>query len=335
MMHCGHSSFEELISLDNLFSCWEQFKLGKTRKNDVIWFSRHLEDKLFLLHEDLATNAYRHGSYTRFMVFDGKKRSIHKAPVRDRIVHQVLHNYLQEIFEPQFIVNSYASRVDKGAHEAMRTLHYFMRLAASNERRVFVLKCDIKRFFENIRHSTLLEILRSHIHDPQTFNLLSEVVLSFETNPGSNGGMPLGNVTSQIFANIYLHELDIFVKRVARARWYVRYNDDFVVIDTSEERLLGFQAAIQRFLAPRLGLQIPTNKTIIRKVSHGVDFLGFRVAPDFVLLRKSTKSKVTERFRAYNASSYLGLLQHANTFRLRGKILSDFFWGQDNIFDIQ
>lgn len=304
---------------------WQVFRSGKTKKKDVVKFERHLEDNLFALHNELVTGQYRHGGYERFSVYDTKRREIHKASVTDRLVHQVIYDCLALVFEPSSITDSYSSRPGKGSHRAVKTLRYFMNLAGGSCGCVFALRCDIRQYFKNIDHQILLKLIGRKISDPRTFTLIKEIVASFKSEPAATRGMPLGNVTSQIFANIYLHELDIFIKQKLGVRFYLRYNDDFVLLDESEARLVETLTRVRDFLAIKLKLEVPAEKTELRKISQGIDFLGYRVAPDFVLLRKNTKAKVLARLSERNVNSYLGLLAHADAFTFRQKVLADFF----------
>lgn len=147
--------------------------------------------------------------------------------------------------------------------------------------------------------------------------IIGEIISSFNSKDKVEKGIPLGNVTSQIFANIYLNELDYFVKKVLKIRFYVRYNDDFVIIDNNQRRLSDYLVKIRKFLKKNLLLDIPEDKASIRKFNWGVDFLGFTVLPNCVLLRNQTKTKIFERFNRSNAESYFGLLKHCNSYNLR------------------
>ncbi len=315
-------NYDGLFSLESMFRAWEKFRSGKTRKYEIMYFERHLEDNIFNLHDELYSRRYKHSSYEHFIVFDRKKRDIHKAKIKDRLVHQIIHDYLSEIFEPLFIADSYSSREEKGSHKAVKTFRYFMKLVGNGADRCFVLKCDIKKYFNSIDQEILLRILREKINDDEIFEIVKIIVSSFELEKGK--ALPLGNATSQIFANIYLNELDWFVKRELKARFYVRYNDDFVILDESSERLTRFLSEIRKFVSGRLKLEIPPNKCSLRKSLWGVDFLGFTVSNKFTLLRKSTKGKMKAKLNRKNIISYLGMLSHCNSFDLRAKILASF-----------
>lgn len=310
-----HKNYNELFKLDNLLNAWRIFRRGKTLKADVQYFERHLEDNLFDLYEDLQALKYKHRAYKFFQTFDSKKRNIHVAEIRDRIVHRLIYDYLVDIYEPLFISNSYSSRLGKGSHLAVKVFCYFAKLIhAENHGRCFVLKCDIKKYFENVKPDILFRLLKKHIADEKILKIAEEIIYSFPT------GIPLGNVTSQIFANIYLNDFDLFIKNVLKVRFYIRYNDDFVILDNNPKRLNIFLGKIREYLAKNCGLEIPEHKASIRKLSWGVDFLGYTILPRAVLLRNKTKDKMFFRAKKENFVSYLGLLKRCHSFNLRQKL---------------
>ncbi len=315
--------FNQLFSVSNLFRAWRKFRSGKARKKDVIFFEYHVEDNTLLLHDTIASHTYIHHPYEHFQVFDNKKRDIYKAHVCDRIVHQILYDYLVSLYEPIFISDSYSSRDLKGHHKAVTTLRYFIKLASNgNTIPVFTLKCDIKKYFDTIDHVILLEVIKEKIKDPQIFSIIEQIVISFRSKKSEKKGIPLGNITSQIFANIYLHPFDLYIKKELRCRFYIRYNDDFIILSNSYKELEEIRNRVIYFIQTALALTIPLEKTSIRKVSWGIDFLGYVVMPHCVLLRNKTKAKMFRSAAQKNKHSYLGILQHCNSFQLRQKLLS-------------
>jgi len=320
--------FVQLFSLINIFNSWKKFKLGKTRKKDVVSFEYHIEDNIFLLHDDINNFRYTHKKYEHFNVYDSKKRDIFKADVSDRIVHQIIYDYLVSIYEHILISDSYSSRINKGHHKAIQTLRYFIKLSSDGDKRkCFVLKCDIKKYFDSVDQVILLQLLKKRIDCPKILSLVQEIVQSFNSKNCNEQvldgkGIPLGNVTSQIFANIYLDSLDKYVKENLKCRFYVRYNDDIAVVSNSLKDLEEIRDNIISFVANSLKLTIPFEKTSIRKVSWGIDFLGYVILPNAVLLRDKTKGKMYSNVSGYNISSYLGMLKHCNSHNLRQKIVS-------------
>src|SRR3990167_6719683 len=193
-------SYTSLISTGNLFQAWEEFKKGKRNKKDVQVFERNLEDNLFELHRKLEKKTYRHGAYREFWVNDPKRRHIHKASVEDRIVHHLLYKYLYGVFDKNFINDSYSCRIGKGTHKAVKRLGTFSRKLSRNYTQDFwALKLDIKQFFASVDHRILKDLVSKKVKDKNIIWLLENVIDSF----GNGCGIPLGNLTSQIFANIY------------------------------------------------------------------------------------------------------------------------------------
>ncbi len=193
-------------------------------------FESDVERSIFQLHRDLTSGDYRHGSYSAFTICDPKQRPIHKATVRDRIVHHAIFSVLNPIFEPTFIAHSFSCRVGKGTHKAVAALESILGQVSANAKHpCFVLKCDIHQFFASVDHTILLKILGRKITDEATLHLLSEIIHSFPAHQ-SGKGIPIGNLTSQLFANVYMNEFDQFVKHTLRVKHYIRYTDDFVLV---------------------------------------------------------------------------------------------------------
>jgi len=326
--------FEELFSIDNLFYAWKKFKKGKSRRKDVIEFEYSLENNIFTLHADIISGIYRHGGYTYFQVFDSKKRDIYKACIRDRIVHQAMYQYLHNVYNPIFIVDSYSSRTNKGNLKAVAACKYFIKLCSShNSKKCFVLKCDIKKYFENIDHQILIKELSSKITCKKVLLIAEDIIESFPSDNTTQKGIPLGNITSQIFANIYLHTLDIYIKNVLNCRYYARYNDDFVIINPSEMKLIKIREDIIKYVKNKLLLEIPYNKTSIRKNIWGIDFLGYIILPTGTLLRNTTKHKIFINITEKNFITYLGLLKWCNSYELKQKIISKYINKESDSLD--
>lgn len=230
--------FSQIISLENLFASWREFRCGKREKQDVQTFERNLEDNLFLLHQQLKNKTYRHGNYSAFYITDPKLRHIHKAEVRDRIVHHAIYRILYPIFDKSFIFDSYSCRLSKGTHRAVKRLEYFVHKVSRNyTQSCFALKCDIKKFFASVDQKILFELIKKKIKDADALWLIKEIIDSFQRESfdyaqdfqreRESKGVPLGNLTSQLFANICLNEFDQFVKHWLKVKYYLRYCDDF------------------------------------------------------------------------------------------------------------
>ena len=194
--HLTHS-YQAIISLENLTAAWNEFLVGKTKKTDVQLFARNLMDNILALHDELVNKAYQHGGYEGFFVNDTKRRHIHKANVRDRLLHHAIYRILYPVFDKKFIADSYSCRLGKGTYKAIARFRSFGYKVSKNHMRTgWVLKCDVRKFFASIDHVALLHILSESIADNDTFNLLKNVIQSFSP------GLPLGNLTSQLLANV-------------------------------------------------------------------------------------------------------------------------------------
>ncbi|KKU58160.1 MAG: RNA-directed DNA polymerase (Reverse transcriptase), partial [Parcubacteria group bacterium GW2011_GWA2_47_12] len=219
-----------------------------------------------------------------------------------------------------FIHDSYASREHKGTHAGVNRFETFaQKVSANYTKSAFVLKCDIRKFFANIDHNVLFSFISKRITDQHFRAFIQRIITSFETAPRK--GLPLGNVTSQIFANIYLNELDHFVKHNLKAKYYIRYCDDFVILDKSHEQLLAHISALRAFLNEKLLLELHLSKVTIRKLRHGTDFLGYVSLPHYRVLRTRTKRRMLRRVDENNIASYLGMLSHCCSYNLTKKIL--------------
>ena len=326
----GHI-FKDIISSRNLFAAWREFRRGKRLKDDVQRFEFSLEDNIFELQRSLQSKTYRHGSYQSFYVRDPKLRHIHKATIRDRLLHQAVFRGLYHLFDKRFIHDSYSCRLGKGTHKGVLRLQELARsVSANNRQTAYALKCDIKKFFASIDRGILLNLLEKKIPDADTRWLVWQIVESFRP------GLPLGNVTSQLFANIYLNDLDQFVKHKLRERYYIRYCDDFIILGRGEKHLLDILPHIQEFLTNELRLALHPDKIILCKLSAGIDFLGYVVLPYHTVLRTRTKRRMMKKiFAKHNTfldgaindkdflasiSSYEGMLKHCRGHELRQRL---------------
>lgn len=328
-----------MVSVENLFQAWKHFRRGKRHKQDVQYFERYLEDFIFELHDHLTTLRYQHGPYEYFYVFDPQKRYISKACVRDRIVHHMLYTTLRTIFDQSFIAHSFSCRIGKGTHAGIHQLHKSIRKVSRNGTQArFALKMDIHQFFDTIDHTILKTLLRKKVKDNQVLCIVDRVIDSFSSHKHHDQykGLPLGNVTSQLFSNVYLHELDNFIKHTLRQKHYLRYCDDFIIVGHDKRELITLLEPIRNFLTQKLQLTLHPKKTILSNMHQGIDFLGYILFLKHRLLRTQTKQRMKRKLRTkYNAylqqkiapvhmdqclQSYLGILSHANTYRLAQSI---------------
>lgn len=317
-----HNIFEKIVCLENLFLAWREFKIGKKSKPDVQKFEFNLEENILQLHQELRDGTYQHSPYLAFYITDPKLRHIHKACVRDRVLHHAIFRVLYPIFDRGFIYDSYSCRLNKGTHRAVKRLKKFTdALSRNNYRNIFVLKCDIKKFFDSVNHEALLGLVQRKIKDKNAIRLIKTIIASFEKIPGI--GLPIGNVTSQLFANIYLNELDQFVKHTLRIKHYIRYCDDFIFLSADSMGLINIVQNISQFLNNQLKLLLHLNKIITRKYRQGIDFLGYVVRPHCITIRTKTKKRIMRQINKTNLSSYLGLLKHCKGFKIKAVILAD------------
>ena len=337
-------TYQYIISIENLLLAWKEFLKGKRNRKDVLDFERNLMTNIIELHNDLSHKTYKHSDYYAFNISDPKPRNIHKASVRDRLLHHAIYRILYPYFDKKFIYDSYSCRVDKGTHKAMYRFESFIRkVSRNNTKTCWVLKCDIKKFFANIDHDILKEILSKTVFDINTLWLLEQVIDSFYTNPHiSHGvnvqddtnsamaesvslkGLPLGNLTSQLLVNIYMNKFDQFVKHKLEVKYYIRYADDFVILQDDKRELEKILEQMKQFLETKLKLNLHPDKVFIKTIASGVDFLGWVHFPKHRVLRTATKKRmfrnINENSKPETIASYKGLLKHGNTYKLRQKL---------------
>ncbi|HTP56949.1 MAG TPA: reverse transcriptase/maturase family protein [Candidatus Paceibacterota bacterium] len=267
----------------------------------------------------MVNRTYCHGSYHQFRINDPKPRDISKASVRDRLLHHAVYRVLYPFFARRFIADSFSCQLGKGTHRALDRFRAFAYRASRNHTRsCWVLKCDIRKFFASIGHGILSEVLARHISDPDTRWLLARIIGSFSP------GLPLGNLTSQLFVNIYMNEFDQFVKHRLKVKYYVRYADDFVFLHHDRDYLAELLPRVGDFLKEALNLDLHPNKVSITTLASGIDFLGWVHFLDHRVLRTTTKRRMLRRLAQspteQTVQSYRGLLGHGNTEQLRRRM---------------
>jgi len=336
--------YDTICSFDNLFLAARKAQRGKRFKDNVALFNMNLEKELLSLQGELQQQTYQPGEYRSFFIYEPKKRMISAAPYRDRVVHHALMNVIGNIFEKSFIFDSYANQIGKGTHRAVTRFQQYLR------RYQYVLKCDIKKYFPSIDHEILKQKIRRKIADQKTLWLIDTIIDNSNPQdevidyfPGDDllaplerqRGLPIGNLTSQFFANVYLNDFDHFVKEQLRCQAYSRYVDDFVTFENDKIFLHEVKQAMAEYLTG-LRLQLHPTKCQIFVGELGVDFLGYRVFPTHRKLRMSNSlrfrrrlKKMAEKYRQdritlteVNASvqSWLGHARFADTYQLRRSI---------------
>ena len=310
-------TFSDIISVENLLAAWREFVRGKRHRADVQEFQLRLMENILSLHTDLRNKNYRHGLYKHLKIYEPKERDIHKATVRDRLLHHTVFRILYPFFDKKFIADSFSCRLRKGTHRAINRFRAFAyKVGRNHTRTCFVLKCDIRKFFANIDHDILFSIITHSIPDTDILLLMRQIIDSF--NSGITGkGLPLGNLTSQFFVNIYMNEFDQFVKQKLKVKYYIRYADDFVIFSQNKDYLISLIPHISCFLSEKLKLELHPDKVFIKTISSGVDFLGWVNFPAYRVLRTVTKRRMFALVNRQNIVSYLGLCKHGNAFAIK------------------
>lgn len=277
----------------SLYKSYEGAAHRKHYRISVMGFSADLEANIFELQEILRNGDYSFGPYRNFYVFEPKTRLIETAPFRDRIVHHAIFNAVFPVFLSQFYKHSYACIPERGTQAALFTLEKWV----NKLKRQYFLKCDVRRYFPSVNREILKKILRKTIMDEQLLALLDRLI---ETAP--NTGIPIGNLTSQLFANAYLNELDEYVKRVLRVKKYIRYMDDFILILDSEKQAKEFKSLIQDFLFKKLELELSPQKVKIGCIREGIPFVGYFLKPHSIRVRgaslRRSQLKVKKAYRS-------------------------------------
>ncbi|MFH1770683.1 MAG: reverse transcriptase domain-containing protein [archaeon] len=334
------TTYERLCSKENLEFAFTKARRGKTLKPYVEEFEENLNENLNKLRFELLIQTYKPKPLETFILRDPKTRKISKSDFRDRVVHHAICNIIEPIFDKTFIYDSYANRIGKGGLNAIKRFDFFKRkVSKNNSIKCHVLKADIKHYFENVNHETLLKLLEKNIKDKQIINLI-KIILENHNSKKPGQGMPLGNLTSQFFANVYLNELDQYLKHQLKAKYYIRYVDDFVILNNTKTILEKQKIQINNFLKQNLKLELHPEKTKIITLKQGVNFLGFRIFYHHKLLHQRNirkfkhklqklrieyekgvidREKIIESFEGHLAYS-----NNANTYKYRRKITKEF-----------
>jgi retron-type reverse transcriptase len=288
--------YEKIISFKNLIFAYQKAKKGKTKKFYVKDFEENLAYNLKVLYDKLKNQTYKPRPLKTFILRDPKTRKISKSDFRDRIVHHALIKVIEPTFDKTFIYDSCANRKGKGTLFALQRFEIFKRKVTNNlQTEAFCLKADIKHYFQEVDREILLKIIQRKITDDRVVGLIILIINNFE----ENCGMPLGNLTSQFFANVYLNELDRFVKHKLKVKYYIRYVDDFVILHKSKYQLKFWKEEINIFLKEKLKLELHPEKSKIISLSKGVDFVGFRNFYYCRLLRNRNIQKIKSRINEF------------------------------------
>ncbi len=347
-MHTYRNLYPQIYDFANLHAAFVAARRAKRGRSAVVAFSQRVEDELFRLQSALQSHSYRPGAYRNFYIHEPKRRKISAAPFCDRVIHHALVRVIEPIFERRFIHDSYACRVGKGTHRALDRCTQWVRQYR------YVLQCDVAKFFPTIDHAILENILAHTLADRQVMWLCTTIiasgvgVLDSEREPrwlpGDDlfaplrpQGLPIGNLTSQFWANIYLNELDQFVKRTLKCRAYLRYADDFLLFSDDKPTLHAWHTELRAFAAERLRLHLHAHKCQVYPTASGVPFLGFRHYGSHRRLKREGVVRFGRRLRAMQRAFAAGEISrekigeriqswcahaaHGNTYRLRNRML--------------
>jgi retron-type reverse transcriptase len=305
--------YSELCSFKNLELAYKKARKGKRKTKAVQEFEFNLENNLLRLKHELETFTYKPLPIKQFVVRDPKTRLISASHFRDRVVHHALCNIIEPVFDRTFIHDSCANRLGKGNSKALERFDRFKIKVSGNGRLVnepkddsmvigYVMKADIRHYFDAVDHEILMEIIQRRINDAKVLNLTRKILDNHMTEcPGK--GMPIGNMTSQFFANLYLNELDYFVKHKLRAKCYIRYVDDFVIFHNSKQQLEEWKEQIGVFLENELKLELHPEKSQVHALHKGTNFLGFRIFYHHRLLKKSNIRKMKARIKLFSTGN--------------------------------
>ncbi len=343
--------YQHVYNFGNLYTAYRKARKGKRKQAEVAAFEFDMERNLLQLQTELRDQTYRPGPYHNFIIREPKRRLVSAAPFRDRVLHHTLCQVIEPIWEPRFISTSFACRVGKGTHKALDQCHAWMRQYA------YAFHGDIVKYFPSIDHQIMRSLLARRIADPQVMWLIDQIldsgagIQARECSPiylPSDDlftalrprGLPIGNLTSQFWANVYRHELDKFVKHELRCPAYLRYMDDSVLFSDDKAQLHDWKAAMQEFLASHLRLMLHPRKSVVFPVKAGIDFCGFHIYPTHRRLRRSSVRRFVRRFchqrAAYwrgeitldemttSVQSWIAHAAHGDTWRLRGRLFADY-----------
>ena len=328
MKRHGHL-FERITAFDNLLAAAKRAGRGKRHKQRVAHFFFHLEKELLRLQEELLAGAYLPEPYHSFEIKDPKPRLISAADFRDRVLHHAICAVIEPLLDRRMIFDSWACRRNKGSHRAVKRAQSFSRNHG------WFFKCDVQKFFASVDHAILKQLLARVFKDQQLLDLLALII---DTGGEQGRGLPIGNLTSQHFANLYLGELDHFLKDYLGCKGYLRYMDDMLLFGANRQELLTVFAQIESFLQERLYLELKPAATVLAPVFAGIPYLGFRIFPGIVRLDRRTLKRFRRRVRrlenvflagnldteqlAVSVQAMAAHIHHGNTRRLRQKLFA-------------
>lgn len=285
--------WSKFISFDNLIDAFYKARKLKTHKQSIQRYTYDLETYIFRLQQELESDSFNVGKYHKFKIYEPKERIIKSLPFKDRVVQHALINVIESIFDKSFIYDSYACRKGKGASLGINRI----KIALKNQFKEggYCLKGDIKKYFSSVDQNVLKEIIIKKIKDKRLLNIIYKIIDSDHSEFGITKGIPIGNLTSQLFANIYLNELDQFVKNKLNIKLYFRYMDDFIILSNSKKELRQYLNLINYFISNSLKLEMPYRKRTIFRIKDGVDFIGYKFFSRYIRLRRKNLMRFIKR----------------------------------------
>jgi len=307
--------YNKICNLKNLLKAYQDARKCKRYKTNIVDYGFFLESNLLKLQKELANESYLPSSYVCFTVFDPKVRRVAAPAFRDRVVQHSLVSRIEPLFERKFIYDSYACRKHKGTHFGLRRIKKFLQAARSvygNHAAIYCLRMDIKKFFSSVSWDVLITLVNKTVACAKTKSLIEKIVTRHRcfdvngnlikapydiVNPEKRIGLPIGNLTSQLFANVYLNELDHFVKESLHVSWYARYMDDFLIVHPDRKYLKMMRDEIGLFLSDKLKLSFHPKKVIIQNVKDGLPFVGYLIFYDHIKIRGKTLLRMRRRLK--------------------------------------
>lgn len=325
---------EAMGDYGNVQKAYNKARKCKRYRKEVLIFTKDKEENLEKVRNDIIDMTYKPSEYRYFKVFEPKERQIMALPFYDRVIQHAVNNVLEPIFDKRFIFHSYACRKGKGMHGASDTLKGWLHVWQKfhPEQPLYVIKADIHHYFQSINHDVLKAEIRKVIKDAGTLKLTDEIIDHNGTMPDGTG-IPVGNLTSQLFANIYLNRLDQYVKHNLGARYYMRYMDDFIISSPDKEQLRHWLADIERFLREELRLEL-NPKTTILAAKNGIDFVGYKHRATHRKVRRDSIKRIKRTIKKYqkgiitkeqlqkSIDSWTGHAGHADSYHLQKKIIA-------------
>ena len=322
--------FNKIVDTQNFYLATKKSFRGKKFKYTAAPFYFNLENEILKIQRQLNDESYHIAPYKIFKIYEPKERSICCAEFHDRVIHHAIINILGPIFEKRLINETYACRLGKGTHAALKKSQILVR------KYKYYLKCDVRKYFESIDHNTLKLLIRKIFKDKKLINLLDKIIIHQPPYTPLGKGLPIGNLTSQHFANIYLGELDLFVKHQLKCRGYVRYMDDFILFSDNKKDIKDYLERIRVYLENELKLELKEKIVRIAPVSEGLSFLGYRVFRGLIRLQRANlvrfRRKIVKREREYlrgkikeedlenSVRSVIAHISHGNTKNLRDTV---------------